>query len=137
MGLLRASSNAIGQDVTLEGSTEGEAPEEIKHGNLLVTFAESVTRGNDEMDDAREALRAAIDDDGVIEASSIIGIFNGLDRTADLSGIPLDEGTLHVSADFRERLGLNDLVGAAQTRTDTGDAERAPDSFFDFHSTGR
>lgn len=110
----------------------GDGPEEIEHAVVLVRFAEAITRVSEDKDDARAALRDALGDIGVIESSGVVGIFNGLVRTADFSGIPLDEGTLHASADFRERLGLNDFTGAANTNVDGGARSSAPSTFFDF-----
>ena len=102
----------------------------IEHGAALLAFAEAVTRGSDEIDAARAALRAALGEAGFIEAAGIVGIFNGLVRTADLSGIPLDDGTLHGSADAREKLGLNGYSGAANSALDRADAKLAPERVF-------
>ncbi len=82
------------------------------------------------MDPARARVRAELGDAGVAEASGIVGIFNGLVRTADLSGIPLDDTSLHASVDFREQLGLNDFGGARNTQIQRGDASQAPERFF-------
>jgi hypothetical protein len=84
-----------------------------------------VTRGSDDLDAARTALREAVGDDAFIEAAGIVGIFNGLVRNADFSGIPLDDGTLHGSMDFREVLGLDDFGGAANTDLARADATLA------------
>jgi hypothetical protein len=126
VGLLRASSDKLGQEVNLDATVGGEGASDIEHGEALVRFAEAVTRGNDDMDPAREAVRKTLGEAGFVEACGIVGIFNGLVRTADSSGIPLDEGTLHGSADFRERLGLNAFGGAANTEIERGDPAKAP-----------
>lgn len=131
MGLLRASGEAIGQDVSLEATMGGEGAGKIEHGEALVRFGEAVTRGGEDLEAAREALRGAAGDAAFVEACGIAAIFNGLVRTADLSGIPLDESTLHGSADFRERLGLNAFGGAANTAIERGDASKAPAGFLD------
>jgi hypothetical protein len=95
-----------------------------------VRFAEAITSGTDDTDAARAALRDALGEAGFLEAAGIVGIFNGLVRTADLSGIPLDEGTLHGSLDFREKLGLNAFAGAANGDLERADPSRAPKRFF-------
>ena len=53
---------------------------------------------------ARAARKAGVA--GFVEAACVVGIFNGLVRTADASGIPLDEGTRAATADYRRDLGL-------------------------------
>ena len=60
---------------------------------------------------------------------------DGLVRTADLSGIPLDDTTLHGSAEFRDKLGLNDFGGAANSELDRADPKLAPRRFFEPSST--
>jgi hypothetical protein len=130
VGLLRASSEQVGQDVDLEATVGRTGGGGIEHGDALVRFAEAVTRGTDDVDTARAALRETLGEDGFVEASGIVGIFNGLVRTADLSGIPLDDDTLHGSIDFREGLGLNTFAGAANSDLDRADPERAPKRIF-------
>jgi len=131
VGLLRASSEEVGQEVVLEAAVGGAGAEAVAHGRALVRFGEAVTRGSEDLGPAREALLEALGDEGFAEAAGIAAIFNGLVRTADLSGIPLDDGTLHASADFRESLGLNQFGGAANTALERADATLAPTRFFD------
>ena len=102
----------------------------IPHGDELVRFAEAITKGTDDAGPARQALRHALGEDALVEASGIVGIFNGLVRNADFTGIPLDEGTLHGSKDFREALGLNVYAGAANTDVARADPALAPERFF-------
>jgi hypothetical protein len=44
-----------------------------------------------------------------------VGVFNGLTRVADATGIPLDGGTLAATTDVRAELGLNAFAGARST----------------------
>ena len=44
-----------------------------------------------------------------------VAVFNGLVRTADASGIPLDDGVVSATADDRARLGLDSFAGAANS----------------------
>ena len=112
--LLRASSKAIGEEAEL-GGTVGMGDGAVPHGAALIAYAEAATRGSDELAQARDALQAAVGDEGLVRAAATVGIFNGLVRVADSIGIPLDEGTRAVSGGFRERLGLNAYSGASNT----------------------
>jgi len=112
--LLRVSSKAIGEEAEL-GGTVGMGDGAVPHGAALITYAEAATRGSDDLAQAREALQAAVGDDGLVRAAATVGIFNGLVRVADSIGIPLDEGTRAASGGFRERLGLNEFSGASNT----------------------
>ena len=131
MGLLRASSEALGQEAVLEAAVGRAAASGIVHGEALVRFGEAVTRGSDDADAARARLREAAGEQVFGQAAAIVGIFNGLVRVADLSGIPLDDSSLHASIDFRDALGLNDFAGAANTELTRADASLAPERFFD------
>jgi hypothetical protein len=123
--LLRESSEKIGQKVDLAATVGSAGDGGIEHGAELVRFGEAVTRGNDDVDASREALRAALGDTAFIQAASIVGIFNGLVRTADFSGIPLDRGTLDGTESLRVELGLNEFAGAANTDLNSADPTRA------------
>lgn len=119
----------MGQEVNLEATMGGDGAALVEHGEALVRFGEAVTRGSEDLEAARETLRNEAGESAFIEASGIAAIFNGLVRNADFSGIPLDEVSLHGSADFRESLGLNAFVGAANTEIERGEISKAPKGF--------
>ena len=112
--LLRASSEEAGQEVDLR-ATIGEGGGGVPHGELLARFAEAATRGDDDLAAVRADLLEAVGPEAFVEAASTVGIFNGLVRAADSTGIPLDDGTLRDSVDFRSALGLNEYGGARST----------------------
>ena len=114
MALLRVSSSAIGEEVDLAGAM-GRGDGAIPHGAALIRFAEAATRGADDLSEARKALREAVGLEAFVEAAATVGIFNGLVRTADSIGIPIDGGMVNSTADFRDELGLNDFSGSRNT----------------------
>ena len=57
-------------------------------------------------------MRGALGDDGWVDAAMTVAIFNGLVRTADASGIPLDDGVVSATAADRELLGLDNFSGS-------------------------
>jgi len=119
VALLRASSSAIGDEADLRASI-GVGDGGIEHGEVLRSFAELATRGEAGLGDARAALVRAVGPAGLVEAAATVGIFNGLVRSADATGIPLDEGIRKVSADFRKTLGFEAFGGARNS--DLGEA---------------
>ena len=121
--LLRASSKALGEEVELEASV-GRGESGVPHGELLVPFAEAATRGSEELPEIRRRLLEAVGPAGFVEAAATVGIFNGLVRVADATGIPLDDGTLRASRGFRKELGLDAFAGSGFTELDaTGEGE--------------
>lgn len=90
----------------------------VPHGSEIVRFGEAVTVGDEDIAAARTALIEAVGQEGFVEAACVVAIFTGLVRTADASGIPLDEGTRAATADFRDELGLHQFGGASNTDLD-------------------
>ncbi len=95
-------------DCGIEGSAE------------LLTFADAVLGGTAsgvEPAAARAALRARLGEEALWEAAATVAAFCGLVRVADGTGIPLDDGVLAVSAEVRERTGIDGFAGAANSST--------------------
>ena len=126
MVLLRASSEAIGTEANLD-ATVGRGDGGIPAGAALVAFAEAATRGSAELADVRAEVLTAVGPECLVEAAATVGIFNGLVRSADATGIPLDGPMRDASEEVRASLGLDAFSGAANTRARTGPA-RAGDA---------
>ena len=124
--LLRESGKASGEVVELAATVGRGGDGGVPHGEAIVGFGEEVTRGTDDVSRARTLLIQEVGPAGFVEACAIVGIFNGLVRIADASGIPLDDGTLAASRDFRGELGLEVFPSAANTPLDQSGS--APDS---------
>ena len=105
--LLRASSNAVGAEVDLSATVEDAADGGVEHGQLLTAFAEAVVRATDDLDAVRARVAEALGPAKFVEAAATVGIFNGLVRVADSTGIPSDAITLERTADVRRELGFN------------------------------
>lgn len=78
------------------------------------------------LDAARRELRAAVGDDGFIEAAATVSAFEGLNRIADGTGIELDLGLDAASRELRAEMGLEQFAGAANTPERDG-LEATPD----------
>jgi hypothetical protein len=97
--LLRESSNALDQVVDLVGTIRGDVDSGVPHGELLAAYAEAGPGG-------------------LVDAAATVAIFNGLVRSADAIGIPLDKHVMERTDDERETLGLNDFSGSANSGSD-------------------
>ncbi len=107
-----ANGLTIDLDATLDRDHVGEVG--VPAGPELLAFANAVELGGD-IDATRAALEATIGTDATLEAAAIVAIFNGLVRVADGTGIQLDDGVFTASIAERERLGINEFAGAANT----------------------
>jgi hypothetical protein len=59
---------------------------------------------------ARHALAMALGTAGLVDAASVVGLFNAIDRVADATGIPLEPEKAEASADFRAALDLDQFA---------------------------
>lgn len=115
--LLRASGEKNGLDVDLEvamdATRDGDAG--VPDGVELLAFASAANHRSAELAGARDRLRLAVGDEGVLEAAATVAIFNGLVRVADGTGIQLDPSMLTGTAEDRDRLGIEQFAGAANS----------------------
>ncbi len=110
--LLRASSNAAGTEVDLSATVEDTADSGVENGAALTAFAEAVVRATDDLDAVRARALETLGPEKFVEAAATVGIFNGLVRVADSTGIPSDTMMLEGTADVRGDLGINRWAGA-------------------------
>ena len=106
--MLRESSKAKGEGYNLGLLTGTEGDGNIPHGALLVAFAEAVLGTDDpRLADLQRQIRARLGDDALVDAAAIVATFNGIDRVADSTGIPIEDNKAAVSADLRAALGID------------------------------
>ncbi len=84
-------------------------------GGAILDFVDASMVALDDLDRARDALRDAIGDRGVIEVAGVIGNFERMNRIADGTGLPLDEFSKEISAPLVDELGLREFDSAANT----------------------
>ena len=114
--LLRASSNATDREVDLASAVGQGSAVGVDHGDLLIRYAEIANRNPVDAPVLTDEMVTAVGPAGLVEAAATIAIFNGLVRSADAIGIPLDDVVMGSTADHRSALGINDYAGASQSR---------------------
>ncbi len=88
----------------------------IAHGAQLVAFTDAAMGDDDEtLRRERERLRKCLSDAAFVDTCATIGAFNVVDRIADATGIPLDEGLVGISSDVRQELDLARFASSANT----------------------
>jgi len=106
--LLRESSKAKGEDYDLTLLVGGGGDGNIAHGRLLVDYADAVLGTDEEaLARAQAQIRERMGDAGLVDAAAIVATFNAIDRVADSTGIPIEDGKAESSADLRQSLGIN------------------------------
>ena len=114
--LLRASSNATDREVDLSSTVGQGSAVGVDHGDLLIRYAEIANRNPVDAPALADEMLAAVGPVGLVEAAATIAIFNGLVRSADAIGIPLDDVVMGSTAGHRSALRINDYAGASQSR---------------------
>ena len=106
-----------GETVELENVRgEGASDGGVRHGRLLVAFAEAVMRDErGDIESTRAGLEAEIGAAGVVDTAAVIAMFNIVDRVADATGIPIDEHTAEFRYGIGEELGMQDQTPEARS----------------------
>jgi hypothetical protein len=117
--LLRESSTATGEGYDLSLLVGGSGDGNIPHGALLVSFAEAVldTDGK-RLARIRADIRACMGDAALVDAAAIAATFNAIDRVADSTGIPIEDGKAEATRELRGTLGIDAF---AQNRGEAAD----------------
>jgi hypothetical protein len=106
--LLRESSTAKGEAYDLSVLIGAKGDGNIPHGALLVSFAEAVLGSDDQrLAIVRAGILAEMGGAALVDAAAIVATFNAIDRVADATGIPIEDGKAASTADFRAELGIN------------------------------
>ena len=105
--MLRASSSAFGYDVDITAIADSSRNTGVPGGDTLVAFVDAVLGVSG--DDPGGARRAVIDELGpesLVDAASVFGNFEMMNRVAEGTGIPVAGAAIARSADLIEELGL-------------------------------
>ncbi len=104
----------------------------VDAGAELVHFTTAAVGDDDDLAAARDALRSAVGDAGLVEAAGTIAAFEGLNRIADATGIQLDDNLAADTADVRDALGIDDFAvtdGKVRSESAPSRAESVLDLF--------
>jgi alkylhydroperoxidase family enzyme len=105
--LLRASGQNDSRDYALDGLMDGTTATGVPGGAALVALVDAALGGDEAvLVQARGAVRASLGLAALIDATAVIGAFNGITRIADATGIPLEPAKAEQTADFFAALGI-------------------------------
>ena len=105
--MLRASGQHDNLNYTLDGVMDGATATGVPGGEVLIALVDAAL-GRDEatLVQARAAVRASLGLAALIDATAVIGGFDGITRIADATGIPLEPPKAEQTADFFAALGI-------------------------------
>ena len=97
-----------------EGASGGDGG--VAHGARLLAFTDAVLGDDPEaLRRERQALRAVLTDEAFVDTCATIGAFSVVDRIADATGIPLDDGMRVIGEPVWTELGLARFGSSANT----------------------
>ena len=106
--MLRASASAFEYDVTVDAVIDPSLPTGITGGTEILRFVDSVLGVSDQpADEARADLVSALDEASLLDAASVFGNFEMMNRVAEASGIPIPQQGIDRNAELIERLGID------------------------------
>jgi len=89
----------------------------VPHGPALTALAEALVRGDGlALGEARARVLQALGPAGLVDAAAVASNFERMVRIADATGIPLDAPMAALTADLRDRMGLDRFASSAHTR---------------------
>jgi hypothetical protein len=110
------SSEVSGAEVDVRAVTDASVASGVAHGERLLAFADALVGGDDAaLEREREALRAVLGAEGLVDAAAVASNFERMVRIADGTGIPLDAPVRLLAADLRDELALGAFRSAANT----------------------
>ena len=87
---------------------DGSGPAGVPHAGLLLRFADAALSFDaTRIAPLREAVRAALGEEAMLDAAAVVAGFNGITRIADATGIPMEEQKAAETAEWRGRLGID------------------------------
>lgn len=85
----------------------------IPEAPALTALAEALVKGDEStLAHARASVLENLGPTGLVDAAAVASNFERMVRIADATGIPLDESVEALTADLRDRLGLDRFASA-------------------------
>lgn len=106
--MLRESSIAFGYDLDFRAIADDTVDSGVPGGAALLSFVDSAMTGAPS--DRRAAAEAIVEDLGpesLVDAASVFGNFQMMNRVAEGTGIPVPGAAIEREAHMVETLGLN------------------------------
>ena len=117
--MLRESMQMQGKQVDVRGVTRGfDGGVDIPHAAALIDFTEGVVLNEEaRARAARETLRQALGEAGLVDAAAVVAAFHGFVRIADAIGIPYTTAARGADVpELREEAGINEFYRTREDR---------------------
>ena len=108
--MLRASALAFGYDLNVAGIGDPSFPIGIPGGNELLAFVDVAIDGSaEDLPDSRTAVIEALGPESLVDAASVFGNFEMMNRVAEGTGITIPPQVIERMKDTIDELGIDSL----------------------------
>lgn len=90
----------------------------VEHGELILDYTEFANREPERAYEQYSQLEELLGERGAMELAAVVAIFNGLNRTSDPTGVPMEETLMAYGrlGNKTEKLGLAEMAGINNTQ---------------------
>jgi hypothetical protein len=109
--MLSSSAIAYGYDLDIAAIRDPSIPVGVPGGDDLLAFVDAVIEGNsDDLNRSQKAIIDTLGPESLVDASSVFGNFEMMNRVAEGTGIPVPAQAIERMSDTIEELGLNSFL---------------------------
>jgi hypothetical protein len=108
--MLRASSSAFEYDLDVDALVDPSIPTGVPGGNLLLRLVDAVLIAAEPLDGIQGEIIGELGPEALVDAASVFGNFEMMNRVAEVSGIPIPRQAIDRSRDLIERLDIGGFV---------------------------
>ena len=87
--MLRESASAFEYDLNMEAVRDPSLDIGVPGGNLLLRFVDALLTGSEPLDVVQKEIVEELGPEALVDAASVFGNFEMMNRIADASGIPI------------------------------------------------
>ena len=108
--MLRASSTAFGYDLNVDALVDPSIPTGVPGGNLLLRLVDALLVESEPIDGVHEEIVEELGSEALVDAASVFGNFEMMNRVAEVSGIPIPQQGIDRNRELIERLDIERFI---------------------------
>ena len=108
--MLRASSLAFDYPLEIDAVVDPSVPTGIPGGNLLLRLVDAVLANTEPVADVHAEIIEELGPEALVDAASVLGNFEMMNRVAEASGIPIPVQSIDRERELVDRLGIERFI---------------------------
>lgn len=108
--MLRESAKAFEYDLNMEAVRDPSLPIGVPGGNLLLRLVDALLTDSEPADEVRREIVDQLGPAALVDAASVFGNFEMMNRIADASGIPIPAAGIEREKALVELLDLSGFI---------------------------